>query len=119
MRALAACMLAAALGAAIWGLSPVMTGRFEPWDTESLYYPAALILAGLASGSILPRPRWAHYAGVCTGQFAYELLFLEQGPLLLLGVLFLLGYGVIFLAGATVAGMIRHRFTLSKSGPTL
>ena len=113
-RPLATLLLAVALGAAIWGLSPIMTGGVEPWDAEGVYYPLALALAGTVSGGLRPSPRWAHYAGACIGQIGYELLFLEHGPLLLLGALFLLGYGLIFLAGAALAGAVRNRLAAAR-----
>ena len=43
-----------ALGAAIWVLSSSITGRQEPWDASGIYYPAALILAGLVGGLLVP-----------------------------------------------------------------
>ena len=55
-------LIAALAGAAIWALSPLLTGRAEPWDA-GLYYSGALLAAGLLSGVAVPKPLWAHYLG--------------------------------------------------------
>lgn len=103
-RALRAVFVAAGLGALIWALSVPLTGKAEPWDAESPYYFVALALAGAVSGAIVPRHLWAHYLGAVLGQTAYELAFLKLGPLFPLGLVFLAGYSLIFLAsGALVA----------------
>lgn len=50
-----------------------------------------------------------HYAGAIAGQVAYELLFLEVGALFVLGLAFLAGYGIVFLAAAAILAKLRNR----------
>lgn len=98
--------LAAALGAAVWALSVPLTGKAEPWDSEGPYYFIALALAGAASGaSMRGHHLLAQYAGAVVGQAAYEVVFLEAGPLFVLGLAFLLGYATIFLGAAALGGL--------------
>lgn len=104
-------VFAAVATAIVWALSPLLTGRLEPWDAEGPFYAAALATAGLVSGALRPRPLWAHYAGAVAGQVAYEILFLPVGPLILVGALFLMGYSLIFLATAAVAAFVRRRLS--------
>ena len=56
----------AVLGAAVWLLSPLVTGRSEPWDTEGLLVLlgmhclaaySLLALLGAAAGSAIRRVR--------------------------------------------------------------
>jgi len=108
LLALAAAGLASA---AIWALSIWLTGHQEPWDVDGFYYIASLLSAGLVSGAIAPRPLWAQYAGSVAGQAIYELLFLKIGPLFVLGLGFLLGYSLLFLAGAFAGSRARLYFT--------
>jgi len=55
----------------------------------------------------------AHYLGSVVGQLTYELIFLKIGPLVLVGIVFLLGYSVVFLLAAAIAGRVRSYFTQS------
>ena len=93
----------------IWAASPWVTGRREPWDADSPFYLAGLMIAGAVAGVLTPKPIWALYAGAVAGQLSYQVLFLKVGPLLPLGVLFLAGYCIVFLAAAVLAGYIRTR----------
>ena len=106
--------VAAVTSAAIWALSPVFTGSVEPWDADGFFYPGALVVAGLVSGMLRPRPLWALYLGAVAGQLAYESLFLRVGPLFLLGAVFLLGFSSIFLAAAALAALVRLRMTSGR-----
>lgn len=99
-------LVAAILGAAIWVLSPWVTGHKEPWDADGIFYVGALLAAGLVSGAVSPKPLWAHYFGSFIGQLGYELLFLKIGPLFVIGIGFLLAYCLLFLAGAFGAGRV-------------
>ena len=114
-RALSAFLIAFAMGAAIWALSPVLTGHAEPWDAEGVMYFVSLAVAGMITGALVPRPLWAHYLGAVLGQLTYELIFLKLGPLVLVGALFLLGYSLLFLAGAAIAAHVRLHFTAGSS----
>ncbi len=101
---------AAAASASIWLVAPWATGRAEPWDADGLFYLVALVLAGLISGWLRPRPLWAHYAGAVVGQLAYQAIFLPVGPLILLGAVFLLAFSVVFLAAAVLAAFLRRKW---------
>lgn len=101
--------------ALIWALSPVLVGLREPWDADGDFYVGALVVAGMLAGSLRPKPLWAHYLGALIGQLGYELIFLRVGPLFLLGVIFLLGYALIYLITAALGGYIRSR--LSAASP--
>jgi len=67
------------------------------------------MMAGAVAGALTPKPIWALYLGAIAGQFSYQVLFLKVGPLLPLGVLFLVVYGLVFLAAAILSGYIRTR----------
>ncbi len=114
-RAWITVLVSAVSGALVWALSPWLTGHQEPWDADGLFYVGALVVAGLVAGAVTPRPLWALYLGSLVGQLAYELSFLRIGPLFLLGAAFLLGYSVIFLAAAALAGSIRRRLVSRAS----
>jgi hypothetical protein len=104
-------ILSAVTAAAVWALSVPLTGKTEPWDAEGFYYFAALAIAGAVSAFVIPKHLTAHYAGAVVGQVAYELLFLEMGALFVLGLLFLMSYGIIFLGAAALVARIRRRGT--------
>ena len=101
--------ISAVASASIWALTPVLTSHREPWDTEGLFYVAALLIAGAVAGAIAPRPLWAHYVGSFAGQLGYELIFLRVGPLVLIGAVFLLIYCAIFALAAALAAFVRRR----------
>jgi hypothetical protein len=107
--------LAAGLGAAIWAASLVVTGSAEPWDAESQYYFVSLFVAGAIVGFLCPRNLWSAFLGVVAGQLVYLLVFLPSSPLLPLGIVFLLGYGLLSLLGAVLASKLRHRLESIKS----
>jgi antibiotic biosynthesis monooxygenase (ABM) superfamily enzyme len=102
-------LVAAGFGAVIWAASPLVTSAAEPWDAESPYYFASLLIAGTIVGLLFPRNLWVVFVGIVLGQLAYLLVFLPSGPLLPLGVLFLLGYGLIPLLAAALASWLRRR----------
>jgi len=102
-------LVSAIASASIWALSPFLIGLREPWDTASNFYVAALFVAGLVAGTLSPKPLWAHYVGVLIGQIGYELTILHVGPLFLLGVVFLLAYGLVYLVAAALAGYVRSK----------
>jgi hypothetical protein len=111
-RASTTILVSAVASALIWALSPWLTGHREPWDANSLFYIVALVVAGSLAGLLCPKPLWAHYVGAIVGQLGYELLFLRIGPLFVLGAVFLLGYCIIFVIGAAVAGQfLQKRFS--------
>lgn len=101
-------LIAALAGAAIWALSPLLTGQTEPWDA-GLYYSGALLAAGLLLGVAVPKPLWAHYLGGLVGQALYLLLFLPPSPLMAVGLVFLLVWSLLLLVGACAGARIRTR----------
>ena len=107
-RAALAFVVSAALGAVVWALSVPVTGMSEPWDAEGPYYVVALAVAGAIAGGIVPKHLVAQYTGAILGQAAYELVFLQFGPLFVLGLAFLAGYSVIFLATAAITASLRR-----------
>jgi len=112
----AAFTIAVMCGASIWLLSPLITGRAEPWDAAGWYYPGTLFLAGCAVALLFP----AHPGVVAIGIVGGQVLVLlgrvaadsSGGGLWPLGIMFLVGYGVVPLLGAglgAVAGRKRAR----------
>ena len=97
-------------GAAIWILSPLVTGHKEPWDADSLYYVVSLLVAGVLLGAWRGRPIWHHAVGIFLGQLLYLLVFLSAGPLIIVGAVFLAGYSLLCLVGAAVGSILRHLF---------
>lgn len=108
-------LTSALLGAAVWALSPLISGSSEPWDAPNHYYPVALALAGLVAGAIGPRIRWAFFAGAVLGQLLFGLLFLEVGPLALVGLGIMCFYSLIFLAAAILATYLRSWIAPGRS----
>lgn len=114
---LRALLLAALAGAAIWGLSPLLTGHVEPWDAGGLYYNVALALGGGLCGSVSPKPLWPLYVGSVAGQVLYVLGWLPAGPLFLVGLMFVLLWSLVFLAGAHVGSRARAKWQARKQQP--
>jgi hypothetical protein len=108
-RAWLTVVVSAVASASVWALSPLLAGHREPWDADNLFYVVALVVAGSVAGLLAPRPLWAHYLGALVGQLGYEALFLPIGPLFILGAAFLLGYALVFLVAAALAGWVRGR----------
>ena len=104
-------LVAVVASALVWASSPWLTGYQEPWDVEGLHYVIALVVAGSVAGALVPKPLWAHYLGAFIGQLIYEVLFLKLGPLFAAGIVFLLGYSVVFTLAAAVAAHVRLRYT--------
>jgi hypothetical protein len=100
--------IAALLGAAIWGLSPLITEAAEPWDAESPYYFVSLFIAGGLVGLLCPRHILAAFLGIVVGQLVYMLIVLPSGPLLPLGVLLLFSYGLLSFIGLFLASRVRR-----------
>jgi hypothetical protein len=81
-----------------------------------LFYVSALALAGLGAGALIPKSLGMHYLGAVLGQLAYEMLFLNIGPLFLLGSVFLLGYSVVFFLAAALAAYLRNKVRTANDG---
>jgi hypothetical protein len=108
----AALLIGVGLGAAIWLISPLITGQREPWDAEGGYYPAALLGAGILGGVVTPR----HWLAVALGVFGGQVMVLlggvmaepASGGLWPLGILFLGVYSVLALLGAGLGASVRR-----------
>lgn len=106
-------MIGLAGGAAIWLLSPLVTGRAEPWDAGGGYYPGALFIAGLLGGLAVP----ARPGLIALGVFAGQVLVLlgrvvadpAGGGLWPLGILFGGLYSMLALVGALVGAAVGAR----------
>jgi hypothetical protein len=111
-RRWSAFLLGVILGAAIWLLSPWITGRSEPWDAENGYYSGALLATGVLGGLLLPM-HWAILGlGILVGQALVILggVLAEpaSGGLWPLGLVFLAAYSILGLVGALVGAVLRR-----------
>jgi hypothetical protein len=111
-RRWSAFLLGVILGAAIWLLSPWITGRSEPWDAENGYYSGALLATGVLGGLLLPM-HWAILGlGILVGQALVILggVLAEpaSGGLWPLGLVFLAAYSILALVGALLGAVLRR-----------
>lgn len=65
-------------GAAVWGLSIAVTGVREPFDSNTLYYPAAMFLSGILASSFSPRHWWLAVIGIFAGERLYAFVMLPE-----------------------------------------
>jgi hypothetical protein len=105
-------LIGVVVGAAIWLLSPLITGRREPWDAGGGYYEGALLGAGVLGGLLLPQnSRWL-VAGLFVGQAAVllggVLMDPSSGGLWPLGLVFLALYVMLALLGAMLGSVMRR-----------
>jgi hypothetical protein len=112
---LPALLMGLLIGAAIWWLSPLITGRLEPWDAGSGYYEGALLGAGILGGLLLPK----HWRWFVIGVFLGQVLVLlggvlrepSSGGLWPLGVVFMALYSLLAMVGAMVGSGVRRRLS--------
>ncbi len=95
------------LGAAVWALSPSLSGVTEAWDHPP-YYITSLFIAGLLAACCGPRQFWLAPLGIYVGQTLYAVLFLPGGPLWMIGMVFGAASSIVALAGAAVPFVIRR-----------
>jgi hypothetical protein len=105
-------LIGLATGAAIWLISPLITGRREPWDAEGGYYMGALLGAGFLGGLLLAEhSRW-FVAGIFVGQVLVLLGGVlgdpSSGGLWPLGLVFLALYSLLALLGAALGTGVRR-----------
>ena len=60
------------------------------------------------AGSFCPRHTWAVYLGVVIGQLVYMFSLLHVGPLIVIGIPFMFGYGALALVGALLGATMRR-----------
>jgi hypothetical protein len=109
---LAAFLIGLATGAAIWLLSPLISGRREPWDAEGVYYTGALFGAGFLGGFLLPQQSRWFVAGIFVGQVVVLLGGVlhdpSNGGLWPLGLAFLALYSLLALLGEVLGSTGRR-----------
>lgn len=110
-RAVLAFLVAVITSALVWAISPWLTGHQEPWDAEWFFYVSGLLLSGFITGVLVPKPLWAYYLGSIAGQLGYMMLFLPDGPLMLVGTGFLFVYSCLFLIGGAGGSFLRLKFS--------
>jgi len=100
-------------------LEPVAAadGPRRALDAGGLYHPVALVLGGGLCGSVSPKPLWPLYAGCVAGQVLYLLGWLPTGPLLPVGLVFVLLCSLVFLVGAYVGSRARTKWQARKQQP--
>jgi hypothetical protein len=95
-----------ALGAAMWLLSALITGRDEPWDASGFYYPGALLGAGLIGGFLFPGRCFVFTLGIFVGQATVLITRVVADPgsggLWPLGLIFMAAYSLLALVGALI-----------------
>jgi len=112
-------LIGLSLGASIWLISPLVTGRREPWDAEGGYYVGTLFGAGILGGLAVP----THWGSTTFGVFAGQALVLlagvlgdsARGGLWPLGLIFLGFYSVLALLGTGV-GATLGRLRIRRKG---
>ena len=106
-RSLVGLTTGAALSAAIWLVSPTLTGQYEPWDASSAYFAVSLLAAGLLSGAIAGKWFWSAPFGVYLGQMAVMVLRPQPGATgsapLWAGAILLAVHTLWAMAGAALA----------------
>ena len=108
-RALSFALAGAAISAGfVWFLFSNTNEQIEPWDSQAGPYAACLIFVGLLNGVIFKGPVWAQYVGAVVGQFLAMLVLGQLGALIIIGLLFLMLYTLLFLAGAFFGSALRR-----------
>lgn len=101
----------------LWALSPHVTGEKEPWDHG--YYLFALAGFGFVAGLFATRPSWWMFVGTVTGQVLYPLLFLQSGPLAVLGCVVAVVYSALPTASGIIAVVLRSTLDSRRAMPRL
>jgi hypothetical protein len=65
-------------GGVVWGLSVPLTGAREPFDSPSLYYPVAMLMAGVIAALPAPRCWWVAVIGIFLGERLYAFVMLPE-----------------------------------------
>ena len=95
-------------GVLIWMLAPEFVGHIEPVSAGGAYYPLALLATGIVAGSFLPKHLGVLYISAVGGQMLYAAVTNQTGTIMGFGLVVVLLYTLIFLAGG-VFGARLHR----------
>jgi hypothetical protein len=71
--------LGVTLGWAVWAMSPLVTGKIEPWDSNTLYYSGSLFIAGMLSTLFWKSGFYWGPLGIFAGQTAFLCVQDPQG----------------------------------------
>jgi hypothetical protein len=110
-------LIAAAIaGALLWALSPVFTGRSEPWDASGGYYWIGLLVIGAVLGALAARPSAMRSLalGLWLGQALYGLVALGFGSLFPLGLIVLALFLLPSLLAARIAIWMAGRGVIAE-----
>lgn len=98
------------LGFLIWFLSPYITGKKEPWDSNSLYYISGLFISGLIPAYFCKEKFWLYFIGVYLGQLSYNVILVFNdnsiASLFPLGIISLLIFSLFSLLGSFIGSKI-------------
>lgn len=112
IRALCAVGLSALCGGGLWAVWPKVFGCSEPWDCRLDWYVLSLLVSGALCALVAgPRFKWWFLlwpAVSAVSQMIYVLIFLEAGPLFLVGagLIGLFSLISVFGAGAVAVGYL-------------
>ncbi len=101
-------LVAGVLGAAIWLLSPVVTGHREPWDAKGPYFLIALLIAGAVMGALQRGRPWRAGMWIYLGQTA-AVLVVSRGDIGLffpMGMIVLAVFTLLSVASAALVGWL-------------
>lgn len=65
-------------GALVWALSIPLAGVREPFDSDGLYYPAAMFLSGVVTATFSPRHWWLAVIAIFIGERIYAFVMLPE-----------------------------------------
>ena len=100
--------IGALTGVLIWMLSPEFAGHIEPVSAGGSYYPLALLASGIVAGSFMPRHLGLLYGSVVGGQVLYAGVINQTGTIMGFGLVVLLMYTLIYLAGAVFGARLQR-----------
>ena len=85
-----------------------------------MYNFVSLFLAGLIVGLLYPRNILVAFFGIIIGQFIYMLAFLPLGPLLSVGLILMLGFGLLSMLGTAFGvgarNLLKRAINVSRKG---
>jgi|GEM_PF-4620646 len=82
------------LGFLVWYYSPEMTGKIEPWDSDSYYYIISLCSIGFITGLLSLKYTFLVYFGVVLSQSFFLTYSLQPSKFYLVGLFFVFLYSL-------------------------